>query len=126
MPEREQFVQRGFDFQEAELANARLKLSEKARGGNAAAAKALKDVKEQQRSLTQRRTMAMATLRREPELIAPGHLTFLAHALIVPSVHVERRLNAQRIAENEPTSVVVFHILLQFREEPFLLHHQPH
>ena len=87
LPEREQFVQRGFDFQEAELATARLKLSEKARGGNTAAAKALKDIKEQQRSLTQRRTMALATIRREPELIAPGHLTFLAHALIVPSAN---------------------------------------
>jgi hypothetical protein len=89
LPDREQFVQRGFDFQEAELATARMKLSDKARGGNAAAAKALKDIKEQQRSLTQRRTTALATLRREPELIAPGHLTFLAHALIVPSVNPE-------------------------------------
>lgn len=91
LPEREQFVQRGFDFQEAELATARLRLSEKARGGNAAAAKALKDVKEQQRSLTQRRTMAVATIRREPELIAPGHLTFVAHALIVPSTNPDDR-----------------------------------
>ena len=35
-------------------------------------AKALKDIKDQQRSLTQRRTMALATIRREPELIAPA------------------------------------------------------
>jgi superfamily II DNA or RNA helicase len=84
LPERELFVERGFDFQEAELATSRLKLSEKARGGNAAAAKALKEIKEQQRSLAQRRATALATLRREPELIAPGPLTFLAHALIVP------------------------------------------
>ncbi len=85
LPRREQLICRGFDFQEAELAAARLKQSEKARTGNAAAAKALKDIKEQQRSLSQRREMALATIRREPELIAPGHLTFLAHALIVPS-----------------------------------------
>jgi len=91
LPEREQSVQRGFDFQEAKLATARLKLSEKARGGNAAAAKALKDVKEQQRSLTQRRTMALTTLRREPELIAPGHLTFVAHALVVSSTNPDDR-----------------------------------
>jgi len=31
----------------------------------------------------------VATLRREPELIAPGDLTFLAHALIVPSTNTE-------------------------------------
>ncbi len=91
LPDREQFVQRGFDFQEAELANSRLRLSEKARGGNAAAAKALKDVKEQQRSLTQRKSLALATLRREPELVGPGHLTFVAHALIIPSASPDDR-----------------------------------
>jgi len=85
LPEREQFIQRGFDFQEAELAAARVKQSEKAHSGNTAAVKALKDVKQQQRSLTQRRATAIATIRREPELIAPGNLTFLAHALVVPS-----------------------------------------
>jgi superfamily II DNA or RNA helicase len=89
LPEREQFIQRGFDFQEAELATARVRLSEKARAGNAAAVKALKDVKEQQRSLTQRRTTAVATIRREPELIAPGQPTFLAHALVVPSANLD-------------------------------------
>jgi hypothetical protein len=91
LPDREQFVQRGFDFQEAELANSRLRLSEKARGGSAAAAKALKDVKEQQRSLTQRKNLALATLRREPELVGPGHLTFVAHALIIPSASPDDR-----------------------------------
>ena len=89
LPEREQFIQRGFDFQEAELAQARVNLSEKTRAGNAAAAKALKDVKEQQRSLAQRRAAALATIQREPELIAPGSLSFLAHALIVPSANRE-------------------------------------
>ncbi|HQE76883.1 MAG TPA: 2-oxo acid dehydrogenase subunit E2, partial [Candidatus Hydrogenedentes bacterium] len=33
LPDREQFIQRGFDFQEAELATARVRLSEKARTG---------------------------------------------------------------------------------------------
>jgi len=47
--------------------------------------KALKEIKEQQRSLTQRREAALAAIRHEPELIAPGQLTFLAHALVVPS-----------------------------------------
>lgn len=91
LPERERFIQRGFDYQEAELATARLKLSEKARSGNAAAAKALADVKEQQRSIAERRRLALATLRREPELVAPGGVTFLAHALVVPSTDPEDR-----------------------------------
>lgn len=91
LPERERFTQRGFDYQEAELATARAKLSQKARSGNSAAAKALKDIKAQQRSLAERRRLALASLRREPELIAPGNVTFLAHALIVPSTDPEDR-----------------------------------
>jgi len=91
LPERERFTRRGFDYQEAELATARVKLSEKARSGNSAAAKALKDIKDQQRSLAERRRLSLASLRREPELIAPGHVTFLAHALIVPSTDPEDR-----------------------------------
>jgi superfamily II DNA or RNA helicase/DNA-binding XRE family transcriptional regulator len=89
LPEREQFMQRGFNFQETELAAARVKQSDKARSGNSSAAKALKEIKEQQRSLAERRALAVATLRREPELIAPGDLTFLAHALIVPSTNAD-------------------------------------
>jgi predicted RNA binding protein with dsRBD fold (UPF0201 family) len=97
MAMREQFVGRGFDFQEAELAAARVKQSEKSRSGNAAATKALKEIKEQQRSLAQRRAVAIDSLRREPELIAPGHIAFLAHAIVVPSSSPEdqERHNAQ-------------------------------
>lgn len=91
LPEREQFMRRGFDYQEAELAAARVKQSEKARSGNAAAAKTLKEVKDQQRSLAERRRVALTTIHREPELIAPGRVTFLAHALVVPSADPEDR-----------------------------------
>jgi len=87
LPEREQFIRSGFSFREAELAAARVKQSEKARSGKTTAIKTLKEIKEQQRCLTQRRDATLATLRREPELIGPGHLTFLAHALVVPSTN---------------------------------------
>lgn len=89
LQEREQFLQRGFDYQDAELAAARFIQSQKARSGNAASVRSLKEIKEQQRSLAQRRATALATIRREPELIAPGNLTFLAHALVVPSTNPE-------------------------------------
>ena len=79
------FIQRGFDYQEAELAAARAKHSEKARTGNRKAIEALEEVKRQQRQLASRRENALAVLRREPELIAPGAVTFVAHALVVPS-----------------------------------------
>lgn len=91
LTERERFIQRGFDYQEAELASARVKLSEKARSGNAAATKALAEIKEQQRSLAERRRLALVSIRREPELVTPGNVTFLAHALVVPSTDPEDR-----------------------------------
>ncbi len=89
LPERERFLLRGFNFQETELATARVKQSERSRTGNAGAAKALHEIKEHQRSLADRRAMALATIRREPELIAAGNLLFIAHALVVPSSNVE-------------------------------------
>lgn len=85
LAERENFVRRGFDFQEAELATARAKQSEKARGGSLVAQKELARVKEQQRQLARRRDQALTVLRREPELIRPRSVEFIAHALVVPS-----------------------------------------
>jgi hypothetical protein len=85
VPEREGFIRRGFDFQEAELAAARAKHSERARNGNRKAIEALEDVKRQQRELASRREKALAVLQREPELISPGEVAFVAHALVVPS-----------------------------------------
>src|SRR5205823_3283477 len=85
LPERESFVLRGFDFQEAEFAGARAKQSEKARAGNTAAQKELGRIKEQQRGLALRRQETLRVMRREPELITPRTVEFLAHALVVPS-----------------------------------------
>ena len=85
LSEREGFIRRGFDYQEAELAAARARHSEKARMGHRKAIEALEEVKRQQRQLSDRRENALTVLRREPELIAPGSITFVAHALIVPS-----------------------------------------
>ena len=85
LPEREGFIRRGFDYQELEMAAARAKHSEKARNGNRKAIEALEEVKRQQRELAGRRDNALAVLRREPELIAPGAITFVVHALVVPS-----------------------------------------
>ncbi len=85
LPERESFIQRGFDYQEVDLATARAKHSEKARSGNRKAIEALEEVKRQQRILVSRRENTLTVLRREPELITPGQITFIAHALVVPS-----------------------------------------
>jgi len=85
LAEREALVRRGFDFQEAELAASRALHAERARSGNQKAALALEEVKRGQRELAGRRDRALAVLRREPELISGGRMTFVAHALVVPS-----------------------------------------
>jgi superfamily II DNA or RNA helicase/DNA-binding XRE family transcriptional regulator len=85
LPQREEFLTRGFDYREAELAAARQKQAERARGGKAGAQKELDHIKTQQRQLAQRRRDELLVLRREPELMAPGRMTFIAHALVVPS-----------------------------------------
>jgi hypothetical protein len=46
---------------------------------------ALEEVKRQQRQLAARRDNALAVLEREVELVSPGLVTFVAHALVVPS-----------------------------------------
>jgi len=89
LDERETFIRRGFDFQEAELAVARVKLAQKAREGNKAAAQHFAEIREQQRALSERRDRALTILRREPELMVPGDVEFIAHALVVGSTDKE-------------------------------------
>lgn len=85
VPERENFIQRGFAYRQVELAAARARHAEKARTGNRKALDALEEVKSQQKLLAGRRESTLEILRREPELIAPGQVDFVAHALVVPS-----------------------------------------
>ncbi|MBF0191607.1 MAG: DUF3883 domain-containing protein [Magnetococcales bacterium] len=82
---REEGIQRGFDHREAELATARAKISRKAREGNKGAILELAKIKNHQREIAMRREKALSMLRREPELIVPGRVDFIAHALVVPS-----------------------------------------
>lgn len=85
LPERENFVLRGFDYQEAEFAAARTKLSDKARSGNTGAQKELAHIRDQQRGLAVRKQETLAVMRRETELVNPRSVSFLTHALVVPS-----------------------------------------
>jgi len=91
LSERESFLQRGFDYQDAELAMARSRLAEKARNGDSRAKGELTRIKERQAKLSYQREAALMRLQREPELFAPGDVTFLAHALVVPSADPEDR-----------------------------------
>src|SRR5712691_1104931 len=85
LPEREAFIENGFTYQAAELAEARARQTEKARTGDSRAKGELTRIKERQKGLLASKNEALTVLRREPELIVPGEIAFLAHALVVPS-----------------------------------------
>ncbi len=85
LPGRLEFVERGYDYQDAELAQARSKLREKAQAGDPRAKAEFERIKDRQKALAARRENALAVLRREPELIEANEVAFLAHALVVPS-----------------------------------------
>lgn len=97
LPSRLDFVSRGFEYQDAELAQARGKLREKAQAGDPKAKGDLTRIKDRQRALSARKDAALAVLRREAELIGADEVTFLAHALVVPTDDPEdrRRFDAE-------------------------------
>ena len=98
LPEREQFVVRGFDYQAADLAAARALLSDRVRKGDRAAEIELRSVKVQQQDLEHRRERALAVLRREPGLIGVGEVRIVASSLIVPSTDpVERERHDREV-----------------------------
>lgn len=91
LPGREDFLRRGYAYQDAELAARRSKVSEKARAGDARAKGELTRIKDRQRALDAEREAAIAVIQREPTLIAAGPVEWIAHALVVPSDDPEER-----------------------------------
>ena len=85
LDERLGFVARGFDYQAAELAAARARLTERDRAGDHRVRDELARVRERQRSLSAARTNRLDQMRSEPDRIMPGEVEFLVHALVVPS-----------------------------------------
>ena len=100
--ETEDHLVRAYDYQESELAAARKRYTEKAREGNRAAQTELERIKQQQRSLAERRAQAIQQARREVELIQPGAVEIIATALVQPSQDPEdiraRDTEVERIA----------------------------
>ena len=98
----EEYLRRAYDYQESELASARKRFSEKAREGDKRAGAELERIKTQQRSLSERRDLAIAQARREVELIAAGKVEIIATALVQPSNDIEdvraRDAEVERIA----------------------------
>ncbi|MBI2841718.1 MAG: DUF3883 domain-containing protein [Acidobacteria bacterium] len=121
LSQNETLVRRGFGFQEADLAEARSKQTERIHAGVKAAAAELDRIKKEQRALAGKRERAVAVLRREPDLVGIGPVRFIAHALVVPSSDPADRarhdgdveLLAMRIAreweESEGATVIDVH-----------------
>ncbi len=91
LKDRGEFLRKGFDYQEAELLDLRARLREQANKGEQAASRHLEEVRRWQQELKAREERALAILRREIELVEPGDVTFLAHALVLPSADPEDR-----------------------------------
>jgi len=85
MPERDTFIHSGFDYQQAELTRARLKLRDKTLTGDTAANRNMEIIRKKQREIVSRKERALEILHREPELIDTGKITILAHALVLNS-----------------------------------------
>ncbi len=85
LPDRMQFLSRGYDYQGIELAMARNRLFEKAAAGDVRAQAELTKIKLRQRALETTKKHHLGELQREPELVIPGDISFIAHALVLPT-----------------------------------------
>jgi superfamily II DNA or RNA helicase len=95
-------LRRAYDYEESELASARKRYTDKARDGDKRSGAELERVKTEQRSLVERRELAVALARREVELIRAGSVEIIATALVQPSSDIEdvkaRDFEVERIA----------------------------
>jgi len=105
LPERIAFLQKGYDYQEAELAQQRSHYREQMRAGDGRATAEYERIRARQKALQVQREQALTTLIREPELIAVERVTFLAHALALPSSDPEDKklydMSAELVAMRE-------------------------
>ncbi len=107
--QRQDFLRRGFDYQEAELLDVRAKLREKVQAGDQAAARRLADVRLRQQEIKMREDASLNMLNREPELVGPGEVVLLAHALVLPSSDPEERERHDREVERIAMQVTRAH-----------------
>jgi len=107
--ERRQAIANGYDFLEADLAARRARFTEKARSGDARAKGELTTIRNDQQTLSSRRAAALAALEREPELVVPGEVTFIAHALVLPSSDPEDRKRHDAEVEALAVQVAIAH-----------------
>ncbi|MBN1139685.1 MAG: DUF3883 domain-containing protein [Anaerolineae bacterium] len=101
LPERSEAMRRGYDLREAELAARRTHYRKQADDGSPRAKAELARIKRQQQALRAQREAAIAALEGEPASIAPGQVTFVAHALVMPSDDPEEEKAYRQETERE-------------------------
>jgi superfamily II DNA or RNA helicase/DNA-binding XRE family transcriptional regulator len=91
LPERLDWLTRGYDHKTAELIAKRQRVTEEARQGDPRAKAELTKVKDQQRQLAADKERRLALLKAESSLIVPGEVSMVAHALVLPTDDPEER-----------------------------------
>lgn len=99
-------LERGFSAREAELAQRRTKLRERAGAGDPDAREELVRVRAEQQRLASDRQLRLDDLVAGPERIAAGPIRWIARALVVPSKDPEERERHDRQAELIATEIV--------------------
>jgi superfamily II DNA or RNA helicase/transcriptional regulator with XRE-family HTH domain len=91
LPERRDWIIRGYDYRAADLIARRQRLNEEARRGDPRAQAELAKIKQQQRRLAAEKERRLRLLKMEPALIVPGEAKMVAHALVLPTDDPEER-----------------------------------
>ena len=100
LPERLDWVARGWDHKAAELIARRQHVARQASSGDARAAAELARVKDEQRRLTADKDRRLRLLQTEPSRIAASGAEMIAHALVLPTADTEeRRRHDARVEE---------------------------
>ena len=89
--DRRRKITRGYNLQEAELAERRVGLTKQARSGDSDAQAGLVRLRSEQRRLAAERAMRLRALDREPSMIEQGESVMVTHLLVVPSNDTEER-----------------------------------
>lgn len=91
LPDRLDWVTRGYDHKTAELIAKRQRVNEEVLRDDPRAKAELTRVKDQQRQLTAEKERRLALLKLEPSLIVAGDAEMVAHALVLPTDDPEER-----------------------------------
>ena len=109
LPARLDAVRRGYDYRLAQLTKQRNRYRKKARQGNAAAQAQYEKAKRRQRAVAAQKKARLQALEQAPTLIAPAEVTFLAHALVIPSDDPEDQKSYQKETERIAMQIAIAH-----------------